>query len=117
MKKLPKIFQNEFAKTINNNKKICYLKEEDSTSINKLSSKVEEGSKTSLEDGVSVNTVLNQIFSGIGYSYNIPVTIKTKNRTYHTSLIARTAYHVITLDNEVIPISEIINISIDSSSN
>lgn len=117
MKKLPKIFQNEFAKTINNNKKICYLKEVDSTNINNLSSKIEEDSNHFLEDEPSINRVLNQIFSGIGYSYNIPVTIKTKNKTYHTSLITRTNYHIITLDNEVIPISEIINISIDSSSN
>lgn len=115
MKKLPKIFQNEFTKPINNNKKVCYLKEEEDASINKLSSKVEEDNPIS--DEFDIRTVLDQIFSGIGYSYNIPVTIQTKNKTYHTSLIARTNLHVITLDNEVIPISEIVNISIHSSFN
>lgn len=115
MKKLPKIFQNEFSKTINNNKKVCYLKEEKSIN-DRLSSKVEEYREESISDQSSINTTLSKIFNGIGYPYNIPVTIETKEKTYNTSLIAKTNYHVITLDNEVIPISEILNITINSRS-
>lgn len=115
MKKLPKIFQNEFNKPINNNKKVCYLKEEEQIN-NRLSSKVEEYKEEPIQDYQSIMTTLSKIFSGMGYSYNIPVTIETKNKTYNTNLIAKTNYHVITLDNEVIPISEILNITINSHS-
>ena len=95
MKKLPKVYQNEFNKKINNNREVCYLKEE--------TSKIIEPSKT-------IDETLTEIFSGIGYSYNIPVIIKTTNKVYETSLISKTKNNLITLDNEVIPINEIIGI-------
>lgn len=97
MKKLPKIYQGEFNKKIINNKKICYVE-----NINDAPE--ERSTKNNVKD------MLNEIFSGIGYSYNIPVIIKTTNQEYITSLIAKTKNNVITLDNEVIPISNIISI-------
>ena len=103
MKKLKKVFKNEINKTINNNKTVCYLKNE----------KVEEV----IEDStVDVQSILDSIFSGIGYSYNIPVIIKTSSKTYDTSLITKSSLNVITLDNEVIPISDIISIEIKNNS-
>lgn len=97
MKKLPKIYQGEQNKKFNNNKQLCYL----------------ENDEVRLQETKNIKTteeVLNEIFSGIGYSYNIPVTIKTKDKTYNTSLIAKTKNNLITLDNELIPLSEIISI-------
>lgn len=97
MKKLPKIYQNEITKKINNNKTVCYLKEEP------------------LDHYTGIPTILekiDQVFSGYGYSYNIPVTIKTTTNTYNTSLIAKTEKNIITLDNDIIPISEIIDFQI-----
>lgn len=97
MKKLPKIYQNEITKKINNNKTVCYLKEEP------------------LDPYTGIPTILEkieQVFSGYGYSYNIPVTIKTTSKTYNTSLIAKTGNNIITLDNDIIPISEIIDFQI-----
>ena len=97
MKKLPKIYQNEITKKIKNNKTVCYLKEEP------------------LDPYTGIPTILEkieQVFSGYGYSYNIPVTIKTTSKTYNTSLIAKTEKNLITLDNDIIPISEIIDFQI-----
>lgn len=97
MKKLPKIYQNEITKKIKNNKTVCYLKEEP------------------LDPYTGIPTILEkieQVFSGYGYSYNIPVIIKTTSKTYNTSLIAKTEKHLITLDNDIIPISEIIDFQI-----
>lgn len=97
MKKLPKIYQNEITKKIKNNKTVCYLKEEP------------------LDPYTGIPTILEkieQVFSGFGYSYNIPVIIKTTSKTYNTSLIAKTEKHLITLDNDIIPISEIIDFQI-----
>ena len=99
MKKLPKIYQGEFNKKIINNKKICYV--EKSNDLNVTTSENEDN---------NIMELLNEIFSGIGYSYNIPVIIKTANKEYTTSIIAKTKKNIITLDNEVIPISEIVSI-------
>lgn len=94
MKKLPKIYQNEITKKIKNNKEICYLNNE-------------KMSKNNIEE------TLNEIFNGLGYSYNIPVQITTKdNNIYNTGIVSKTNTNLITLDNDVIPITNIINIEI-----
>ncbi|MDD5887870.1 MAG: hypothetical protein PUC82_00015 [bacterium] len=100
MKKLPKVFQNEISKNINNNKKVCYLKEENKNVSDPITS------------NQTITDTLDEIFSGLGYSYNIPVIIKTKTKTYDTSLITKSRINIITIDNEVIPISDIISINI-----
>lgn len=91
MKKLPKIYKNEITKNINNNKEYCYLES------------IEE-KKENIEEKIA------SIFNGIGYSYNIPVTIRTKDKEYKTSLIAKTKTSLITLDNDTIKISDIISL-------
>ena len=63
---------------------------------------------------ITKNTVeeqLDNIFNTLGYSYNIPVEIITKNETYHTSLVTKTKENVVTIDNHIIPISDIISIT------
>ena len=87
MKKLPKIYQNSINKKINNNKNITYV-----------------SNKDNMEE---VKNVLNKIFTGRGYSYNIPVIIKTNNRVYDTSIVTRTKKNIITLEDDIISISEI----------
>ena len=94
MKKLPKIYQNQIKKNICNNKLSCFV---ETKKINNIEEETHDIS-------------LDEIFSGLGYSYNIPVIITTKENEYKTSLIARTKRNIITIDNEVIPLSEIISI-------
>ena len=91
MKKLPNIFQNEFNRNIKNNKEIAYVKEE----------------KNDIDE---INNIINLLFNGTTYAYNIPIIIKTNNATYNTSLISRTKTTIMTLDNNIIPINEIISI-------
>ena len=67
MKKLPDIYKNNINKVINNNKKVCYLTK---------------------EEPISILNKINSLFKGYGYSYNIPVTIKTPNNIYPIFLIA-----------------------------
>ena len=97
MKKLPKIYQGEFTKKINNNKNNCYL------DLNEKTIKQPQANTTILE-------TITEIFSSLGHAYNIPVTITTKDQVYETSLIAKTKKYVVTLDNETIPIEDIITI-------
>ena len=101
MKKLPKVYKNKITKKINNNKTVCYLKEE-----------------KELFNPIEIPTIkdkIEKVFSGYGYAYNIPVTIKTSNQTYETSLIAKTSNNIITLDNNIIPISDIIDFKINKN--
>lgn len=90
MKKLPRIYQNRINKKISNNKEIDYVKNKNT----------------------NVRDTLNKIFTGRGYSYNIPVIIETNNKVYDTSIVTRTKTNIITLDNEVIKINDILNITI-----
>lgn len=96
MKKLPKIYQNSLDKKIRNNKVVSYVKKEN---VNMQ--------KNSKDD---IYSTLDDIFSGIGYSYNIPVIIKTSDKVYDTSLVVRTDNNIVTLDNEVISIDDIVSI-------
>lgn len=102
MKKLPKIYQNNINKKIKNNKEVCYLKEE----VVKQQPVIQSN---------DVEEQLSRIFNGIGHSYNIPIIIKTSDKVYETSLIAKTSNNVITLDNDLIPIKDIINIEFKNS--
>ena len=99
MKKLPKIYQNEINKSIKNNKTVFRFKNEDSTY------RIEQN-----DSNDKITETLTEIFKGIGYSYNIPVSIKTKAKTYKTSLVAKNSNDIVTIDNEIIPIKEIISI-------
>ena len=53
MKKLPSIYKNEINKKIKNNREVTYIKEEEQ----------------------NVNEIIDSIFNGLGYSYNIPLII------------------------------------------
>ncbi len=92
MKKLPKIYHEQINKKIKNNKEIAYVSKEDITEEKK-----EE----------SIDEVLNKVFNGIGYSFNIPLRIETYNKVYETSLIAKSNNYLITFDNDTIPLSEV----------
>ncbi|MBQ2640225.1 MAG: hypothetical protein IJF92_05665 [Bacilli bacterium] len=92
MKKLPKIYQNNINKNINNNKRITYVNNKDNI--------------------FSVKNTLDKIFTGVGYSYNIPVIIETNDKVYDTSIVTRTKRNIFTLDNDVIKIEDINNIII-----
>ena len=98
MKKLPKIYQNEITKSIKNNKTVFRFKNEETNS--------------SLEEDKTITDTIEEIFNGIGYSYNIPVTIMTKEKTYKTTLVSKTKNNIVTIDNEVIPIEDILNLEI-----
>ena len=93
MKKLPSIYKNEINKKIKNNREVTYIKEEKQ----------------------NINEIIDSIFNGVGYSYNIPLIITTKDKIYETSLISRNKKNINTLDNQSIPISEIITIERKSS--
>lgn len=89
MKKIPKLYKVDNNKIKDNNQLQCNIKK---------------------EEKISVKKQLDEIFSGLVYPYNISVEIITKDKKYDTSIIARTKDHILTLENNIIPIKEIISI-------
>ena len=99
-KKLPKVFANKIDKELKNNETIYYNKNEER--------KIEE--KESLSSILTVNQKINQIFSSTRYVYKADVIITTKNGKMNKRIIGRNRNELITMDNEVINVNDIIDI-------
>ena len=92
MKDLPKLYKNENSIITDNNKKVCYLEK--------------KKKKLVMEE-------LNSIFNDLNtqnINNNIKVFIKTKKKSYETSIIIKTKKDIITIDDERIPIEDIVYI-------
>ena len=92
MKVLPKLYKNENA-IKDNNKRDCLVKEEKIDSI--INNKEKE---------------LNNIFNNKGFPFDKKVLIKTTDKIYKTYLVTRTENTVVTLNDEIINIDDIISI-------
>lgn len=108
-KKLPKIYANNIDKKISNNKKIDYpgLNDNTETTSSNKKSKIEEAINNSKKN---INQKLNDIFNSPKYVYKAEVEIKLKDKTVVKKIIGQNQNQLITLDNELIPISDIIDI-------
>lgn len=99
IKKLPKIYQNNFDKKINNNVKSYYVKNSS-----------ENSSRHSMINKDNIEDIIDEIFLEDGYSFNKQVIIETNNKTYDTSIITRSNGYVLTMDNDKIRIKDIVSI-------
>ncbi len=107
MKQLPPIFKlNDNPKDTNQK----YYQGKVSNIINT------EKIKTKKDDNLSIEEKINKIFRTKGYAFNIPVEITFSNKTVNTYLALKKNDSIITLDNEVIPISTITSLEIKSPS-
>ena len=87
MKKLPKVFKNNISKPLKNNRKVFY-----SHDINYRS--------LSIDDLFKQNEV-----------YRTPITINLKDgHSITKTIIGRSLKHLITMDNELIPLDDIAKI-------
>lgn len=89
MKKLPSIYKHNISKTVNNNKRVCHIKEEEKTS-----------------------TTLEELFNNKQF-YDIKLKIKTKDKLLNTYIIAYNKKEIVTLNNETINIEDIEEISLN----
>lgn len=99
-KKLPSIFANKINKNIDNNKKVYYSDLEE----NKIDEKL---NKNFLKPQLNINQKINKIFNSPKYVYKADVTIKLKDKTINKKIIGKNNNNIITIDNELIPISDI----------
>lgn len=105
-KKLPKVFANPQEKTFTNNKRVYYSK--DNSSL-ESTIKYQDTSNELLRSTEEKNIYqkLNEIFTSERYVYKADVEIRTKEGKLNTKLIGQNRTHVITMDNQLIPITDI----------
>lgn len=100
-KKLPKVFANSIDKKLNNNESVYYEKNDRN---------IEEPKKSNLNDSFNINQKINHIFSSSRYVYKADVDITLKDGKVSKKIIGRNKNQLITMDNELINISDIIDI-------
>ena len=93
MKVLPKLYKNENA-IKDNNKRDCLVKEEN------IDSTINDNKEKEL----------NNIFNNKGFPFDKKVLIKTTDKIYKTYLVTRTENTVVTLNDEIIKVDDIISI-------
>ncbi len=99
-KKLPKIYQSSFSHKIDNNAKVFYS----------ASTATPMSKELKIHKEQSVEEVLEELFQGTGHIFNIPVEIVTPTKRLDTRIAGKVRNTIITLDNDVINVSEIISI-------
>lgn len=105
-KKLPKVFANAIDKKLSNNETVYYEKKEV-----KEDREVNEQKKTNgLSDSFNLNQKINKIFGSSRYVYKADVDIILKDGKVSKRIIGRNKNELITMDNELIKISDIIDI-------
>lgn len=102
-KKLPKVYANKIeGKTGNNEDVYC-----------SFDTKTERTVLTSNKlKGKNVNQKLNEIFTSANYIYKADVKLTLKDSTVTKRIVGRNATHLITIDNELIPLSDIIDVEL-----
>lgn len=100
-KKLPKVFANKVdGKSGNNEDVYCSFDDKEERTV-KTPSKL---------TGKNVNQKINEIFNSNSYIYKADVKITLKSGTVTKRIVGRNATHLITIDNELIPITDIVDI-------
>ncbi|MCM1370323.1 MAG: hypothetical protein NC181_00260 [Clostridium sp.] len=101
MNKKPSVFVNKIDKELKNNEKVYFSRNETSEKTDK--SNIDTSKK-------SIDVQLKEMFESTSYIYKADVVIKTKDGVLEKRVIGRNNSHLITMDNELIPISDIIEI-------
>ena len=96
MKDLPKVFHNNIGKKFNNNSDVYY---------SNRNSNIKE-----VVDNRTIIQKINDIFSSPNYVYKANVEITLKDKKITKRIIGRNKNYIITMDNKLIPISDIIDI-------
>lgn len=96
-KKLPGIFANKVDKKAGNNEDVYYSSHETR----------EDTRQEKASDFRNVNQKINDIFNSPNYIYKADVIIKTNSGEVTKRIVGKNATHLITIENELIPLTEI----------
>ena len=109
-KKLPRIFKNDINKEINNNRSVYYVNSEIENDSFYFSTRKEK-SEDYVKD-LDINEKISRIFKPGRHSFNVGVEIITTLKWYDTKIAGKIRDCFVTLDNDVIPLKDIIDIKI-----
>lgn len=103
-KKIPKVYANKIEGKAGNNEDVYYshgenINHEDRTShtVSKLK-------------GKNINQKINEIFNSANYVYKADVKLTLKDGVVTKRVVGRNSTHLITIDNELIPLTDIVDI-------
>ena len=96
-KKLPGIFASKVDKKAGNNEDVYYSSHETR----------EDTRQEKASDFRNVNQKINDIFNSPNYIYKADVIIKTNSGEVTKRIVGKNATHLITIENELIPLTEI----------
>lgn len=105
-KKLPRVYANKIDKSLDNNKCVFYSKYQDDLVSD---SEVHDDRSYGIR-GENINQKINSIFNSPRYVYKADVDIKLKDGFVSKRIIGKNSTHLITIDNELISISDIVDI-------
>lgn len=105
-KELPKVFENEIEKEIRNNANV-YTSNKPKQEMQQI--KKEQETKKTVEQKIK------EIINSKKFTYKIPVIIKLKDKEVKTNVIGKNKTNIITIDNELINIEEIMDIRIQKN--
>ena len=57
-----------------------------------------------------IKATIKNLFQSKNYVYKLDVLVETKNKTWDTAIVGQTNNNLITINNELIPISDILDI-------
>ncbi len=103
-KKLPKVFANKIDREFHNNEKVFVASHEEEKKNPKVAS-------LDLR-GMNVNQKIKSIFNSKNYIYKADVEIVQKGQKKVKKIIGKNGNNLITIDNEIIPIDTIEDISL-----
>ena len=108
--KLPKVFANPLDHKIENNKEVFYSQNEGGSEIIAPETIKESSSKFSSLKEKSVNQKIQDIFNSKSYVYKADVKIKLKSGIVEKKIVGKNQRYLITMDNEKIPLEDILDI-------
>lgn len=102
-KKLPGVFANRIDKKLDNNTRVSVTKDDEKEVVIKKT-------KSSTKNIKNINQKISEIFSSTRYVYKADVVITLKDKTIIKRIVGKNNNNLITIDNELIPINDIIDI-------
>lgn len=109
-KKLPKVFANKIEKSLDNNNNVFYSAKGDDVDVRHDDTSSKDERSLGII-GQNINQKINAIFSSPRYVYKADVNITTKEGKFFKRIIGKNSTHLITIDNELVPITDIIDIN------
>ncbi len=113
-KKKPSVFANKVSKKIGNNKAVFDSSKEEMGLLesDERSSNVGINNSNGFSKVMNknINQKISEIFNSSSYIYKADVELTLKSGKVVKRIVGRNSTHLITIDNELIPISDIIDV-------